>query len=136
MLCLCVCFCVIAAMALSPSAPVSVSAANWLLTATNQKQKAASMAARIRGIEAAKKSYTLDDIYAARIEARQAGHESSLKQGRWLGYKDGYAEALGDVTTGGVFTKSLVRGWATIGQDLRIRPPSDPIKKHRCPQIA
>ena len=82
-------------------------------------------------IAIAKKSYPR---LAARIEAWDAlqqwrlGHESGLQQGRWLGYKDGYAEALGDVTRGGVFTESLVRGCATIGHDLRICPPSEPFR--------
>ena len=102
--------------------PVPASAAaNWLLTATNQKKKDH----RIRLIAYVKKTYPQ---MAARNEARAAGHEYGLQQGRSLGYKDGYAEALGDVTRGGVFTESLVRGCATIGHDLRICPPSEPFR--------
>ena len=97
--------------------PVPASAAaNWLLTATNQKKKDHRM--------------RLIAWYPqiAAHEARAAAHESGLQQGRSLGYKDGYAEALGDVTRGGVFTESLVRGCATIGHDLRICPPSEPFR--------
>ena len=97
--------------------PASASAAaNWLLTATNQKKKDHRM--------------RLIAWYPqiAAHEARAAAHESGLQQGRSLGYKDGYAEALGDVTRGGVFTESLVRGCATIGHDLRICPPSEPFR--------
>ena len=102
--------------------PVPASAAaNWLLTATNQKKKDH----RIRMIAIVKKFYPR---LAAHNESWHAGHVSGLQQGRSLGYKDGYAEALGDVTRGGVFTESLVRGCATIGHDLRICPPSEPFR--------